>query len=385
MSTNGIYIVYDFENYKNKIYGQLTAMSNYGFNTYLLKISSEGICTFSYFCDEREEIIETLKIDNYSMHSTKSKKILGDHLETLLEKYNFKLIYIRRLGMNISGWSLILKKIKKDNSRIIYYEIPTFPFDKVNSYKGTIVQYLEKTYFKFFVYRYVDWIPVVIQNDCKLDKKMIEFNNAINPKFINESYRYPEKVNGSFKIIAIAHVNYWHGYDRALRSIAAYKGDLTISLCIISNETKELRNLKQLSKKLGIEKNIEFKSYEEIKDIKSVANKFHIALGSLGYWRRNGKYDTSIKNKEYCALGIPFILANVDKSFSKSFAYQYKVQSDDSIFDMEEVIEWYRKIAETDYKKNMIDYATKYLGYELQMKEVLRDLYAIKNGPVKRD
>ncbi|SDM31307.1 glycosyltransferase [Paenibacillus jilunlii] len=369
---NAIYIVYDFESYRNKILGQMSSLRNFGYDTYLLTICENGSCEFSNFTNGEMMTLETFKLQNYSKYTLKPRYELSSYIDRLISKYDFKLFYFRRLGLDITGWSLIFKKIKKNNSREILYEIPTYPFDKVNRIKSIIATFAENFYFQRFIYKYIDRIPVVVQNDCVLDHKMVEFNNAIDISSIKHLYAEPKKIGKEFNVMALAHVNYWHGYDRALRSLAAYKGEKEIYLYIISNETKELNNLRKLSSDLNIEKNVIFKKYRDVEDIQSEVRNYHVALGGLGYYRRNAKYDTSIKNKEYCAFGLPFVIANPDKSFPKDFKYQYKVLEDENIFDFNNVINWFKEISAEDYKKEMIKYACENLIYDLQMVKLLK-------------
>ena len=372
MKKNVMYLVYDYENYKNKILGQAEGFENKGYDVYILTIKNTGEVILIKIINGKEHLIESKFINNYRKYTVVPRYELKKYINKLNKKYKFEIFYVRRLGIDITGWRSIFKEIKKNKDCKIYYEIPTYPIDKISDIKGIIAQNIEKVYFKTFLYKYIDCIPVIIQNECSLDKKMIEFNNAISKSFININYTYPNSSEEEFKIVAIAHVNNWHGYDRAIQSIAEYNGKNNISLCIISNETKELKRLEGLVAKFDIQDKITFKKYSEINDLKIEANNYHIALGGLAYWKRNGKYDTSIKNKEYCALGIPFVIANEDRSFDSKFKYKYRISPDNSNFDIDRIIDWYREFEKTDYKKEMISYSTKNLLFINQINKIIK-------------
>ena len=93
-------------------------------------------------------------------------------------------------------------------------------------------------------------------------------------------------------------------------------------------------------------------------------------MGSLGYHRRSGKYDTSIKNKEYCAMGLPCVCSSKDLSFPNNYKYIYMVSNDDKNFDIDEIISWYKKIYKYDYKNEMRMYAKDKLNFETNYKKV---------------
>ncbi|UQZ33122.1 hypothetical protein C2I18_05850 [Paenibacillus sp. PK3_47] len=371
---NALYIVYDYENYKNKISGQLNAISAYRYNTFLLTINAQGECFLYEYVNKNLIEIERVKINGYKKYTLVNRRNLRDLIQKYLLKYDFKAIYFRRLGLDITGWAGIFKKIKEDSTRLIFYEFPTYPFDKIKTMKYQVANLFEKIYFNLFIYKYLDFIPVILQNDCVLDKKMIPFNNGIDEKMLTAKNENQTELSNTINVLALAHVNYWHGYDRALKSIALYKGKLNIILDIISDETQEILNLKKMSLELGIEKNVNFIKYNDVDNLDAMLSNYHVALGGIGYFRRNAKYDTSIKNKEYCAKGLPFIITNTDLSFPQSFKYQFQISKDETIFDWDMIISWYKSFKDEDYKNEMIRFAEDNLLYVKQMKNVLEKM-----------
>ena len=152
-----------------------------------------------------------------------------------------------------------------------------------------------------------------------------------------------------------------------------YSGDKKITFTIISQDTEENVKVKKLVQEYHMEDQVIFKDRCTFDELDQLIDNYHIAIGGLGYHRRGAKYDTSIKNKEYCAWGIPFVCACMDRSFPDDFKYLCKVPSDESIINIGEIIEWYQSIYEYDYRKEMYEYAKEHLNFAKEY----RDLFEI--------
>lgn len=355
----GIYVVFDYKNYQNKISSQIESFKKIGLDFKIFNIKKS--CIEIIYVDPKKTI-DVIPISS----NEEIENILMEQIKIDRVRY----LYIRRLGLNVFKFKGTFKKIKKTNPEIkIAYEIPTYPFDKINNIKGKVANLIEHTFSELFILRYMDIIPVVLQDDVKLKPNMIEFKNAISPKNVINDLNSSLKITNEVKMIGIAHLNYWHGYDRLVNSLKNYDGNLKINLLIVSEKTSEVVNLEKLSKEIKNENiTINFTEVNNFDQIKVISQDYHFAIGGLGYFRRKGKYDTSIKNKEYCALGLPFVIANEDKSFGKDFLYKYKVTDNEELFDISDIISWFKNVSKNDYKYEMKQYALDNLLYDDQIK-----------------
>lgn len=386
-----LYINLDFFKYQNKAKAQIKAFSKFKNNVFVATINNKE--SYSYFevyeykNDEIHLILSKKMVNSYIITQgdnsffslitrlikiKKINKFFQNHLLEYLDKNEFQYCYIRRIGFFVIFLTSMFKKISSKSK--ILYEIPTYPLDKYDSFLINVSQKLEMLYFNLFIKKYITLIPVILQNDIKLDNKMIAISNGIDySKFKNVSEKKP-LFNNRINMLIVAHVLPWHGYDRLIRSLANYKGNKTISIDVYGDIDTEVIKLKKLAEKLNLTKLIHFKGEEKLENILKNISKYHIAIGSLGYHRRDGKYDTSIKNKEYCAMGLPFITSSEDLSFEKNFKYLYKIESNDDVFDIDKVLEWYQSIYNYDYKKEMRKYASKYLEYEYIYKNIFKKI-----------
>ena len=85
----------------------------------------------------------------------------------------------------------MFKKISKKTK--IIYEIPTYPLDKYDSFLINFSQKIEMFIFNLFIKKYITIIPVMLQNDAVLDKKMISMYKRNLTNFQNNVWNFPTK------------------------------------------------------------------------------------------------------------------------------------------------------------------------------------------------
>ena len=73
-------------------------------------------------------------------------------------------------------------------------------------------------------------------------------------------------------------------------------------------------------------------------------DKADIALDCMGRHRVGVYYNSSLKGKEYCAYGVP-IISGVETELDqrKEFQYYLRVPADDTILDMDDIVNYYHK------------------------------------------
>ncbi len=95
-----------------------------------------------------------------------------------------------------------------------------------------------------------------------------------------------------------------------------------------------------MTTKLHLESQITFTGKLIGKELFDFYNIAHIGVGSLGLHRKKLTIASSLKDREYCALGIPFISSGEDPDFPETFSGRYKASSTDEPLDIEKIIEW---------------------------------------------
>jgi len=171
----------------------------------------------------------------------------------------------------------------------------------------------------------------------------------------------------------------FNGLDRIIRSIANYKGTIEIKLFILGHQLQEEQ---KIVKELVVEKKIILLSAKKGNDLMAFLHDMHFGVATLGLYRKGLNQTTTIKVREYTAQGLPFIYAYTDPDLneeSKEFALEFP--NDDSLIDMEKVIEFAKKaLGDKDLPHQMRKYAEEHLDYEVKMKKLYVEILKLKNA-----
>lgn len=179
--------------------------------------------------------------------------------------------------------------------------------------------------------------------------------------------------------MAVANIAQWHGYDRLIRGMANYikTNNNTKVIFNIVGEGHAKTKLKDYVEEKSLGDVVIFHGYKTGQDIDTMFNKCDIAVDVLGMHRRGYNECNSIKAREYCARGIPFVTSGDDPDFPNNYSWRLKLPADESSIKIEEVVEFYDKISKTDYRNEMRNFAEKNLTWEVKLKPVVE--YIKKN------
>jgi glycosyltransferase involved in cell wall biosynthesis len=171
-------------------------------------------------------------------------------------------------------------------------------------------------------------------------------------------------------ILFIGNICRWHGLDRMIRGIANYQGPVQIHFHIVG-DGPEFENLKRLKNSVAPGAGIHFHGFLRGIQLDTMFDTCHIAVGSLGMNRKGLRQTSELKAREYCARGIPFIIACGDPDFPDNFPYILRLVADESPINMEEVISFAQKIYNTpNHPAIMKRYAEENLDWTVKVKKL---------------
>lgn len=379
-----LYLTISYKHYSKKIHGQIHAFSRSGSEVFLCCYhgKEEAYQLLRYLGEkDGEYLFETY----FSVKKKQGYRTCFLFAREVLARFSFDMVYIRRLGISVLFYGRLIRQIKKAGIQLIY-EIPTYPFEMQDHWKKAVAQKLEVTFLEHAVFPYADCIPVYCSRvSPPMRKHMLAVENSVEAAFYT-GYRnlgYPEG-GKELRMLAIAYVQKWHGYDILLRSMRAYQGDWRLSFTLCGNPTEETHSLKILAQELGLE-NVSFVREEEMGDPQAFFSGFHLGIGALGIGRKGRKkkaeedgeeegeeyLDTSIKNKEYCAMGLPFIHGDRDISFDHHQPFHYQAGIRDGMLDLEAVIRWYSGLEKQGLRRKMHRYAEDNLDFMVNIRKIL--------------
>lgn len=360
----------------NKINAQCNEFVKY-YETTLIYPEENDICIKNFNKREFERIYNVLRVGNFKENCIFNRLIkiikFNSYLSKLLVGENPTIIYIRKY--NILNVVNTLKKLKKNNNNIIIYEIPTYPYKYELKRNGKYLSYLINKKIDKKMEKLSDLIPVVLGQDVILNgDKYIPIFNGIDIKRIdsktNNIYE-KDKIN----LIGVANLSFWHGYDRVIEGLKNfYSKDTKIKVIFnIVGCGKELDNLIYLTEKYKLNDYIFFHGAKTGKDLDNIIDYCDIGIGSIANHRKGLTRDSALKNREYCARGVPFVISSRDEAF-KGLKYVYKISEDDTPVQIEDLIGFYNNIKNDDYITEMRDYARNNLTWENVMKPVVESI-----------
>jgi len=279
---------------------------------------------------------------NYNIGSKLSRdwynyKVFFNLLRSKLDLGNYDMIYIRYPFSNPSLLSFCkrYKTIKPEGKILV--EMPTFPYNEEFEGLASIYPMLDN-YYRKKLSSFVDKMVHFGKEQSLFGIETIKVTNGIDfSTFPIHSRKREEK---KIVCIAIAKWFFWHGLDRFLKGLSQYmkeENGITIELIVVG-EGKEWLNLKKLSRQLGIEKNVSFKGIKRGEELDGLFDQADIGIGTLGIHRKNLEYNASLKHREFCARGIPFILSTNDAAFPEECGFVHYCASNDEAIVMQDVI-----------------------------------------------
>lgn len=335
---------------KKKISGQVKAFKNLGYNVSYSMWESDKF----YFYGNNNATY------NLSSDNRMIKQFCSITKHYLL-RYKTDIIYFRvdRLSSDIMS---LLSFAKKNKLKVII-EIPNFPYfkDYINGFKfvkgiknklsaGTkiILSALDD---RISGIRLKGKVDAVILFGNKADSffgvPAKNFDNGITVEDF-EPIEFDE-TSKQINFITVAGTLWWQGYERVLKGISKYraenpKSEYKFKFTLVGGDKKEMADFRNLIDSLSLNDCVDCVGFKSGKELNLEYTKANIGISTLGCYKRGLVYCSSLKSREYMALGLPFIYAYEDKMIeNKLFAKKYP--NDDSIIDMNSIIDFYESIA----------------------------------------
>lgn len=340
-----------------KMQGQIWGLVNNGYEVDNIYLSNHHL----HFNEKQFTQIPISNIRrNWFLFSQFYTKVLGQ-----IDAKSYDLILIRFHALT-PDTIRFLEAIKRDNPKIrVIFDMPTYPYDP--EFSGIIGNFrlaIDKRNRKKLTGKVDQFLHYGSHGEI-FGIPCINITNGILP--INTKPKERPR-STSIRMIAVGKWQYWHGLDRLLYGLVDYnKSSDTQKLFLdIVGEGPDIRTYKEIVATHQIE-GITFhgpKSGAELEELYSSAD---VGIGTLAIQRKGVEIDSSLKHREYCMRGLPFILGNRDLDFSEDLSY-VKYFSGDGNIDIEELIEWKGNIVTTS--NEIHEYALENLSWENRMKKI---------------
>ena len=350
-----------------KLLGQYKAFHNLGFDTYHLCFKDEqGVLIHD---DETKVLVKKQKKLYFTY-----VQLLGMAHKVCLEN-NIDLCYIRYPLADFPFMSMI-KKLHKICKVVV--EIPTYPYDKQNKQlTGLFSKYkvLSDKFYRKKIHKYN--VSFATFDDSKeiFGVNVVNISNGVDVesvKYLGEDLLKSKDVH----IISVALIQRDHGYDRLIEGLKKYYENKTndmpdVYYDIVGNG-KERENLEYLVNTYNLNKYVTFYGGKFGEELDDIFLKNTIAVSVLG-GHRSGLTKTSVlKNREYCARGIPFISSTPDTAVPEGCDFCKLVEANENPIDINEIVEYYEYVKQRpEIHKQMRKFAEETMTWEKQLKKVI--------------
>lgn len=184
--------------------------------------------------------------------------------------------------------------------------------------------------------------------------------------------------NSTLKIVGVATLKNYHGYDRLIRAIAFYnqRNNKKATFYIVGGleSNPVLIDLKQLTVQLGIEDSVIFYGPRDTDFINELYGMCDVAVDSLCWARFRISTCSTLKVREYALAGIPFISASNDPDFVHDEPFRITVPNDESIEPLVEALEDFPNRRKLFTDEQIRQFALDNLTYESKLKTMINGL-----------
>ncbi len=317
--------------------------------------------------DEKDKGIKKkieYQIQLFENFSTINKIILPYHKFTSIilsrlpfgsEQYDYQIaiqemdlpnyVYIRQ-GTIDKGFIDFLKRLRMKFARCkIIYEIPAYPYDQV--YRSKIYNYFklkkDKKYREALV-NYVDRIVTYSHDERIFGIKTIMAHNGVDCDKILPISCYNLKKD-VIRLIAVATMNPWHGYERIFHGMHNYylKAPAVKIYFSLVGAGNELSKYKKMVKELNLEHYVKFVGIKTGTELDDMYNDADMAISSLGMYKYDFEYVSTLKSCEYMAKGLP-VVAGYDDYVLENNPFCLHVSNDGSDICIENIVDFYNMI-----------------------------------------
>jgi len=330
-----IYILDKFEkslSVRKKIHEQISALQEYGFETIIIENKS---CNYIFNNNSHY-----FKILNWLYYYIYQEKSWYNYLSEYLKNCQMNdIIYLRMPFPTLYCYQFFCRKRKfkiiLEHQSIEYLEYLG---------KRNIIYPIFDIIFGSKIRSMADGMVGVTSQIMEYQKRRLNngfipgivIGNGINPE--NVPMRTPPSYDGSeIHVLIASNINRSYGIDRFIRGMAQSSRKIILH---IAGTGPELTALKKLVVSHKLEERVIFYGWVTGKDYDELFNKCHIGISALGAHRWGLVEASTLKDRDYCARGMPFIGSHHDPDFPNDFPYKLLINSGETLLEIKRVIEF---------------------------------------------
>lgn len=183
----------------------------------------------------------------------------------------------------------------------------------------------------------------------------------------------PSWPSSAIHLLGVANVSEWHGYDRIIKGMAYYRNTQSQPLDIlftIVGSGPAIADLKELCKELNLSDKVIFTGSLHGKELNREYCKAHLAIDAIGIHRKGMSVASTLKSREYCAIGIPFFSSYKDYDFDGDEPFRYCVSQTDNYQEIATLFADIFSKKSLPCKEEIRDFAEKRLSWSSKLEQL---------------
>lgn len=279
-------------------------------------------------------------------------------------------VYLRYQGASPALLWMVRRLRRRNPACVIFVEIPTYPYDEAaTTPRARLMLAIDKAWRTGF-FRKIDRVVTFSSDKTIFGVSTVRTENGVD---VDAFDLLPAPPAGSLRLVGVANVSYWHGYDRVIAGLAHYYangGALDIHFDIVGTGF-DLHALEELAKREGLQDRVHFHGSRRGRELAAILERCHVGISCIALHRK-GSDTSDLKSREYCARGLPFVIGYADRDFTPDFAFAFHAPADDTPIDIDRVVEFHRDLAIRipDYREQMRAHAERHLTWGIKMRPV---------------
>jgi glycosyltransferase involved in cell wall biosynthesis len=288
---------------------------------------------------------------------------------------DYDVLYLRHPGTNPAilgflGWM----KMSNPELRIVL-EVASYPFrGEADSIEQKLIVASDVTLSRLLP-RFVDYVVTFGDQREIYGIPCIPSSNGVDVEALPMRLT-PDFSRKAPRFLGVASLAKWHGYDRVLRGLrdALDRSSDFAPHLDLAGQGPASGELQALARDLGLDDHVTFHGMTTGPALDALFDRNDIAIASLGMHRIGLESASSLKTREYCARGIPFICAGPDGSFDESFGFALRVAVGESPVDLFQIVEDYAAMLDRsgDPAVEMRAYAASNLSWKTRLAEIMQ-------------
>lgn len=158
----------------------------------------------------------------------------------------------------------------------------------------------------------------------------------------------------------------WHGLDRLIESLAAYRGQVSLLLDVVGDQRRPTGTLERPGRA-----EVRFHGTLRGAQLDAIAAQATLAVASLGLYRKQLREACLLKTRDYLARGLPMVYGYDDVDLPSGAPFALKVPNSAELLDMEAVIAFAARMAESpDMSATVRAFAESSLDWSAKLRQM---------------